>query len=91
MEKKVIRILGKRGRITIPYNDILSFTEAPDGESIIVRREKLCDNCMANHAPKEASRTLFEFLNGLSDEQQRAALFHLAKKWTRQNGGANHV
>lgn len=101
MEKKVIRILGKRGRITIPYeirtrvgfayNDILSFTEAPDGESIIVRREKLCDNCMANRTPEETSRTLFEFLNGLSDEQQHAALFHLAKKCTHQNGGVCHA
>lgn len=49
------RILGKRGRITIPfemrqrvgfaYNDVLSFTEAADGKSVIVKREKICDNC----------------------------------------------
>jgi len=39
--KKLLRILGKRGRITIPfeirqrvgfaYNDVLSFTESSDG------------------------------------------------------------
>lgn len=47
---QMFRILGKRGRITIPfeirqrvgfsYNDILSFTEAPDGRTVIVKREK---------------------------------------------------
>ena len=53
--KKLLRILGKRGRITIPfeirqrvgfvYNDVLSFTESEDGRSVVIRREKLCDNC----------------------------------------------
>lgn len=53
--KKLFRILGKRGRITIPYeirqrvgfsyNDVLSFTEADDGRTVIVKREKICDNC----------------------------------------------
>ena len=51
---KIYRVLGKRGRITIPYeirqqigfkyNDVLSFTQQDDG-SVVVRREKLCDNC----------------------------------------------
>ena len=51
---KLYRILGKRGRITIPYeirrragfqyNDILSFTEQDD-RTIMVRRAKICDNC----------------------------------------------
>ena len=52
---KMLRILGKRGRITIPYeicqrvgfayNDVLSFTEAPDGSTVLVKRERICDNC----------------------------------------------
>ena len=47
--KKMYRVLGKRGRITIPYeirqrvgfghNDVLSFTEGEDGRSVTVRRE----------------------------------------------------
>ena len=51
----IIRILGKKGRTTIPYairqtigfsyNDILSFEEGKDGNSVIIRRERLCDNC----------------------------------------------
>ena len=50
---KTYRILGKRGRITVPYeirckvgfkqNDILSFEEAEDGKAVIVKRERLCD------------------------------------------------
>lgn len=52
---KLYRVLGKRGRITIPYeirqrvgfsyNDVLSFTEASDGRTVTVKREKICDNC----------------------------------------------
>ena len=50
---KIYRVLGKKGRITIPYeirqrigfryNDVLSFTQQNDG-SVLVRREKICDN-----------------------------------------------
>ena len=101
MDKKVLRILGKRGRTTIPYeirkrvgfsyNDVLSFTEGPDGKSVIVKREKVCDNCKAEK-DKEASEniTLFDFLNGLSEEQQCAALFHLTNKWNTKIGGVRN-
>ena len=51
---KIYRILGKRGRVTIPYafrqqvgfgfNDVLSFTIQEDN-SVLVRREKICDDC----------------------------------------------
>lgn len=51
---KIYRVLGKKGRITIPFeirqqigfrhNDVLSFTELDDS-SVVVRREKICDNC----------------------------------------------
>lgn len=90
--KKMLRILGKRGRITIPYeirarvgfeyNDVLSFTESDDGRTVIVKRERICD-CGKN-TPKDKKNeelTLFDFLNGLSPEQQKAALVHLSVKW----------
>lgn len=92
---KLFRILGKRGRITIPYeirqrvgfkyNDVLSFTEAPDGRTVIIKRERICD-CELNGKDvqkenKNDEVTLFDFLNGLSAEQQRAALVHLSLKW----------
>lgn len=100
---QMLRILGKRGRITIPfeirqhvgfkYNDVLSFTETADGRSVVVRREKICDNCRQNHSPlKEDEVTLLDFLNNLSPEQQRAALVHLSVKWAEKqnlNAGCN--
>ena len=88
---KMYRILGKRGRITIPFeirmrmgfsrNDILSFTESEDGSSVIVKREKICDRC------REQKETLVEFLNSLSETEQRTALIHLSVKWAEKQGG----
>lgn len=99
---KALRILGKRGRITIPYeirqrmgfkyNDVLSFTETADGRSVVVRREKICDNCKETQpVVRNDEVTLFDFLNNLSHEQQRAALVHLSVMWAEnqniQQGG----
>ncbi len=100
---KMFRVLGKRGRVTIPheirqrvgfrYNDILSFTEAADGRTVIVRREKICDDCKSvQTATKEDEVTLLDFLNSLSEDQQQAALLHLSVMWAeRQSGGKEHV
>ena len=79
---KMFRILGKRGRITIPYeirqrvgftyNDVLSFTEAPVGKTVTVKREKVCDNCAGTKTTdKEAEMTLVDFVDSPSAEQQR--------------------
>ena len=92
---KLYRILGKRGRITIPYeirqrvgfkyNDVLSFTETADGRSVVVKRERICDNCKgAQPVVRNDEVTLFDFLNNLSPEQQRAALVHLSVRWAEQ-------
>lgn len=85
--KKMYRVLGKRGRITIPYeirqdvgfrcDDVLSF-EQQDQDTVIVRREKICDNCRDERAGKKDKMALFDFLNSLSEEQQRAAIVHLS-------------
>ena len=50
---KTYKILGKRGRITIPfeirqklgfvYNDVISFEETGKN-TVIVKREKICDS-----------------------------------------------
>ena len=90
------RILGKRGRITIPIemrmrvgfaqNDLLSFSETEDGKAVLVRREKICDNCKRREATPAASNsadagvTLRELLDSLTPAQQKAALVHLADK-----------
>ena len=92
---KLYRVLGKRGRITIPYeirqrvgfsyNHVMSFTESPDGSTVTVKREKICDNCAATKtADKEAEMTLEDFLYSLSAEQQRVALVHLSVKCAEQ-------
>ena len=90
--KKILRILGRRGRITIPYelreqvgfrhNDVLSFALQSD-DSIVVTREKLCDNCSGwENAGAVAGRmTLVDFLDSLTLEQQREAVLHLSAKW----------
>lgn len=112
--KKIYRILGQRGRITIPYairvklgfnaDDVLSFKESKDGKSVIICREKICDGCQSQTScvtkPKkgklrvdaaEDKITLYDFLNGLSPEQQRAALVHLSVKWAASQGGGRNA
>ena len=98
---QMYRVLGKRGRVTIPYeirqrvgfayNDVLSFTESDDGGAVIVRREKICDNCKEGVTDKRGKTsdtvTLFDFLNTLSPEQQRSALVHLSVKLAGAQGG----
>ena len=84
---KIYRVLGKKGRITIPYeirqqigfkyNDVLSFTQQDDG-SVVVRREKICDSCNEFADEFEENFTLEDFLDSLSDEEQREALIHLS-------------
>lgn len=78
-----------RQRVGFSYNDVLSFTEAPDGRTVIVKREKICDNCAAEKPQRkdaEDTITLFDFLNSLSDEQQKAAFAHLKLKWDHVQG-----
>ena len=92
---KPIKILGKRGRVTIPYeirqalgftdNDILSFTAQPDG-TLFVRREKLCDDCEEKQEPaeKRTSDSVMELLDSLPDSQQREILIQLSVRWAEK-------
>lgn len=94
---KIYKILGKRGRVTIPfeirqrvgfaYNDVLSFTETEDHRSVIVHREKICDGCKSAEKKEMDEVTLLDFLNSLSDEEQRAALIHLSVRWAEKQNG----
>lgn len=100
MSKTIYRVLGKRGRITIPYefrqqvgfgcNDILSFTRQDDN-TVLVKREKLCDNCAGRPAAQisQPTRTLMELLDNLTPAQQRAALVHLSIRWAEQHNSAS--
>ena len=90
---KIYRVLGKKGRITIPYeipqrigfryNDVLSFIQQDDG-SVLVRREKICDNCNELAEEFEENFTLEDFLGSLSEEEQRNALLHLSLLWAEK-------
>ena len=90
---KIYRVLGKKGRITIPYeirqrigfryNDVLSFIQQDDG-SVLVRREKICDNCNEFAEEFEENYTLEDFLDSLSEEEQRNALLHLSLLWAEK-------
>ena len=90
---KIYRVLGKKGRITIPfeirlrigfrYNDVLSFTQQDDG-SVLVRREKICDNCQYFEEDFEENITLEDFLDSLSEEEQRDALIYLSLLWAEK-------
>ena len=95
MNTKLLRILGKRGRITIPfeirqrvgfsYNDVLSFTESEDGRSVIVRREKLCDDCQGKtvQAVADDRAMLCELLDSLSTELKKVAFIQLSESLGR--------
>lgn len=90
---KMYRVLGERGRITIPYeirkrigfryNDVLSFAELDDS-SVVVRKEKICDNCNEFAEEFEENFTLEDFLDSLSEEEQRDALLHLSLLWAEK-------
>lgn len=90
---KLYRFLGKRGRITIPYeirkyiglrhNDILSFTQQNDG-SVLMKREKICDDCISIEDECTNDVSLEDFLDSLSEEEQRDALVHLSLLWAEK-------
>ena len=90
---KIYRVLGKKGRITIPYeirqrigfryNDVLSFTQQDDG-SVLVRKEKICDNCNELAEEFEENYILEDFLDSLSEEEQKDALLHLSLLWAEK-------
>lgn len=90
---KIYRVLGKRGRITIPYeirkyiglrhNDILSFTQQNDG-SVLMKREKICDDCISIEDECTNDVSLEDFLDSLSEEEQKDALVHLSLLWAEK-------
>ena len=90
---KIYRVLVEKGRITIPYeirqrigfryNDFLSFTQQDDG-SVLVRKEKICYNCKESEEDFEDNFTLEDFLDSLSEEEQRDALIHLSLLWAEK-------
>ena len=97
---KILRILGKRGRVTIPfeirefvgfgYNDVLSFT-VDDEDTVTIKKERICNsNCAKYNLPPADLRdddTLKEFIDRLPSSKQRDVRVHLSLKWAAKNGG----
>lgn len=77
---KHYRILGKRGRMTIPYdlrmdagihyNDLISIERQKDG-SIRIQKEQVCDHCAGGP-------DLYDTLDRLSREEKQAMLVRLS-------------
>ena len=98
---KIYRILGKRGRTTIPHairvklglrhNDLISFEE--DGDTVIVRREKVCDECddFLDDIDEigEDSDALLDFVDNLSDKERMTLFFYLLNNKVN-NGGFSY-
>lgn len=82
-KRKSYNSLRIRQRIGFRYNDILSFTQQGDG-SVLVKREKICDNCKELAEEYEENFTLDDFLDSLSEEEQRNALLHLSLLWAEK-------
>ena len=98
--EKILKILGKKGRITIPleirqemglaYNDVISFERS--GDAVTVRREKICDGCKAapprtEAAPKSRAATLTGLIEGMTPDELRTALIRLSVRWAEMQGG----
>ena len=107
---KVYKVLGRRGRITIPQTirekigfgsgDIVSFDELDDGQSILIRKEIVCDGCsdlddaddfddmfddgFDDGNGGEDMSLITDMLDGLSPEKQREALVHLSMRIANQ-------
>ena len=98
---KIYRTLGKRGRTTIPYairvrlglrhNDLISFEE--DGDAVIVRREKVCDECdyFLDDIDEigEDNDILFDFVDDLSDKERMTLFLYLLNNKVN-TGGFNY-
>lgn len=91
--EKLYRVLGKRGRVTIPYelrvqvgfayNDILSFEVSEDGAAITVRRERICSDCERGIPEKN----VYDILEELTEEERKAALLFLTVQWAEKQKG----
>ena len=87
--KKLYRILGIKGRTTIPFSvrigvgfkpgDVISF-EAQQNGTVLLRKEPLCDKCREKIKENRREPELPELLNWLSVAEQKTAFRLLAKR-----------
>lgn len=82
--RKIIKQIGFEGRTTIPQvlrdymgiedKDFISFELAPDGRSIVIRKEEFCD-CDLEVVPDEMKGKKEVILKGFSKEEAEKVLF----------------
>lgn len=88
--EKVYRLIGKRGRATVPfeirmkmrlgYNSLISY-EMQDDDTVIIRREKVCDGCKE---PQIKEATILDVVNSLTDNEQKALHRYLSIKLEKE-------
>lgn len=98
--ESIIRILGKRGRITIPYkmrmmacfkpNDILKF-DMLDSDTIVIKREYLCDGCEGECLYTNDISDIEEMFDDLTLKEKHELLTSLTAKWANIIGGEDYA
>lgn len=82
------RILGKRGRTTIPYefrqildlrfNDVLTFAINDDNNCVVITKEKICTDCI-KFVPQGKDISLDDFLSQMNKEEMIKTIAALSK------------
>lgn len=96
--ESIVRILGKRGRITIPYrmrmaacfkpNDILKF-DMVDCDTIMIKREYICDGCVNEKIYNSDIEDIEDIFDELTIKEKHDLLITLTEKWAKIIGGEN--
>lgn len=94
------RILGKRGRTTIPYdfrqildmrcNDVLTFAMNDDRNCVIITKEKICDDCIKNIKYPEV-QTVFATAGQLNREDKLRLITVLLEMLVENPGGEKNA
>lgn len=81
------RVLGIEGRITIPYairmklrintNDVLTFSTTDDPNVVLIKKEKICDNCADNVKNEDMDWT--QMFEAMSLQERKSALLYLSQ------------
>jgi bifunctional DNA-binding transcriptional regulator/antitoxin component of YhaV-PrlF toxin-antitoxin module len=82
------RILGKRGRTTIPYefrqildlrhNDVLTFAINDDKTCVVITKEKICTDCI-KFVPYGKDISLDDFLSKMNKDEMLQTIAVLSK------------
>ena len=62
-----------------------------DSNTIILRKERLCNGCISECFEEVSDLSIEDFLDSLSTEQQRKATIHLNLLWAQREGAKINV